>query len=237
MKKKIIQQMDEVVKSVMKSYHSDFYDIDKPRIESAEFKFPAIWLVGETSTHRLDIGNYKDRFYESEKTRYDYLRRHPYQYFFDESYYAKYHWYLITENGLRPINRQQAKAAVMDYINPAVQSWIVENGPLPKLTKIPVKLHGITISELKALIADCHAHGDDSLLECLKQFHQHCRVTSNQYVRVYYDKRYNEFSFGKYINDDCCMNGGILFHGWPETGYQANYAVQLNPRYGWSCHT
>lgn len=33
------------------------------------------------------------------------------------------------------------------------------------------------------------------------------------------------------------MNGGLIFHGWPEKGYVENGSVQLSPSYGWSIHT
>lgn len=31
--------------------------------------------------------------------------------------------------------------------------------------------------------------------------------------------------------------GGIIFHGFPETGYKENFSVQLTPEYGWQMHT
>ena len=33
------------------------------------------------------------------------------------------------------------------------------------------------------------------------------------------------------------MNGGVIFHGFPEEGYMQNNSVQLTPTYGWSIHT
>lgn len=238
MKEKIIKQMEAVVADVMTDYQSDFFNYDKPRIESPEFKFPCIWIVGAMHTHRLELGNYQDFFYEAESMRYDYLRdSNPYAYFTDTTNYAKDYWFLVTENGLQSINREQAKSAIKDYVTPAVKAWERDNGPLPKLTKVPVYIHDTTFGKLKKLFAECQAHGDNSLMECLRRFHSHRRVSSDQCVKVYYNERYNEFSFGEYINGQCRMNGGIIFHGWPETGYEENGSVQLDPRYGWSSHT
>lgn len=46
------------------------------------------------------------------------------------------------------------------------------------------------------------------------------------------------FLFKVYSEDDSCiMNGGIIFHGLPDTGYQQNGSVQLTPSYGWQIHT
>lgn len=238
MKAELLAQMETVVAETMHHYQSDFFEIDKPRIESDDFKFPAIWIVGECHTHRLDLGNYKDLFFNCEGTRYDYLYNpNPFCYYLESSNYSRDKWFLITEAGLQPINREQAKAAIMDYVNPAVQEWISENGPLPKLTKVPVVLRNITISELKAMVAECRAHGNDSLMGCLMRFHQYTRVAANQYVEVIYNKPWNEFVFCQYINGKQGLVGGIIFHGWPETGYQTNGSVQIDPHFGWSTHT
>lgn len=237
-KEQLLQQMEAVVADVMKNYQSDFFQYDKPRIASPEFKFPAIWIVGESHAHRLELGNYKDLFFEAESVRYNYLREpNPYKYFLNESYFAKDKWFLITENGLQSINREQAKAAIEDYVTPAVKAWEEENGPIPRLTKVPVKFKGITFNELKALIADCRAHGDDSLLECFKRRQTSCRVAANQYAVITWHKSWNEFTFCEYVNDEEGLEGHIVFHGWPETGYQTNGAIQIDPRYGWSSHT
>ena len=54
---------------------------------------------------------------------------------------------------------------------------------------------GITFNELKALIADCRAHGNDSLLECFKMRHKSCRVTDDQFYVITWHKAWNEFTF------------------------------------------
>lgn len=230
--------MEAVVTETMKSFQTDFYNYDKPRIESDDFQFPAIWIVGESHTHRLELGNYKEMFSGLESVRYDYLYDHnPWYCFFNTSYHIKDKWFLITEEGLQPINCKQAEAAIKDYVNSAVQAWIAENGQLPKLTKVPVVLKNITIAELKELVAECRAHGDDTLMDCLKRFHQYSRIAANQYVEVIYYRGWKEFQFCEYVNRDRRLVGGIVFHGWPETGYQTNGSVQLTQRYGWASHT
>lgn len=235
---KILKQMKAVVADTMTSFQSDFFDYDKLQIEGQEFKFPAIWIVGKSHTHLLRIGNYKEYFFEAESVRYDYLYdRNPFSYFFASTSYAQDKWFLITESGLQLINQKQAKAAIMDYVNPAVQEWIAQNGPLPKLTKVPVKLNGITISKLKELVADCRRHGNDSLMGCLMRFHQYARVAANQCVSVTYHDHSNQFTFCHWINGNMKTLGGIVFHGWPETGYEINGSVQIEPHYGWSSHT
>lgn len=237
-KDSILQLMEAVVEETMTSFKTDFYNYDKPNIESEDFQFPAIWIVGESHTHFLELTKYKRLFFEYERYRYDYLRNpNPWSYFFTESHYADDKWFLVTEDELQSINRKQAKAAIMDYVTPAVKAWVEKNGPLPKITKVPVKFKGISLSELKALIADCYAHGDDSLFELFKRRQRAYRVANDQYTVISYDKSWGEFTFCEYINGKEGVAGHIVFHGWPETGYQTNGAVQLNPRYGWDSHT
>lgn len=234
----ILQQMKAVVIETMKSFQTDFYDYDQLTIAGETFKFPAIWIVGESHTHLFELGTYEFRFFSSEAVRYDYLYNpNPWAYFFTQKYYTKDKWFLVTENGLQPINLEQAKAAIKDYIAPAVNAWVKEHGPLPKLTKVPVKFKNITLSELKMFIADCRAHGDDSLVECFKRRQKSCRVAANQYAVITWHKGWNEFTFCEYINDKEGLEGHIVFHGWPETGYQTNGAIQVDPEYGWSSHT
>lgn len=184
-KDNILQQMADVVEATMGNYKSDFYNVDKGIIEGEVFKFPFIWIVGKCHTHMFQLGNYKDDFFASESYRYDYLRNpNPWEYFFNEKLYQRDKWFLVTENGLQSINLDQAKAAIKDYIAPAVNAWVNEHGPLPKLTKVPVKFNDAVLSELKSLIADCRLHGNDSLLDVFKRRQKSCRVADDQ-VEIY----------------------------------------------------
>lgn len=230
--------METVVHETMKSFQTDFFDHDKPRLTGLEFKFPAIWIVGESHTHLLALGNYKDVFYREESIRFAYIREHnPYQFYLNDRYFANDRWFLITEDALQPINREQAKSAIMDYVTPVVNAWVAENGPLPKNDRLKIKIINISIDELKALIADCRSHGNDSLMDCLKRFRLYSRSASDQYIEVSYYKYCQEFTFCEYTNGKVGLVGGIVFHGWPETGYKENGSVQLDPHYGWSIHT
>lgn len=57
-------------------------------------------------------------------------------------------------------------------------------------------------------------------------------------VRIGSDCYKHCFSFGVYRKDGSLyMNGGIIFHGLPTSGYQQNGSVEISCRYGWSTHT
>lgn len=57
-------------------------------------------------------------------------------------------------------------------------------------------------------------------------------------VRISKDWYEHCFAFGVYLADGTLyMNGGIIFHGLPDGGYEENGSVQLDRNYGWSTHT
>lgn len=237
MKTDILNKMVEIVANTMTSFQSDFEDYDRKYIESVEVKFPMIWIVGTSHTYLLKLGEYKDWVFKNESVRYDYVAGNNQFDYYLTNYVKNDRLFLITENDVNEINCQQAKSAIQDYVAPAVQAWIEQNGPLPQKTKVPIQIHNISLSKLKALITDCRKHGDDSLLSCLKRFHRYRRVATNQHIQVSYNPGYNEFTFCEVTNGSIGLVGGIIFHGWSETGYQSNGSVQLSPQYGWSIHT
>lgn len=106
-----------------------------------------------------------------------------------------------------------------------------------KKCKVKIKFNNLTISKLKQLIRDCEKHNDTSLIDSLRRFHRYRQVASNHYIQVSYNPHYNEFGFCEYINEKSGLVGGVIFHGWAETGYKENHSVQLVPRYGWQIHT
>lgn len=40
-----------------------------------------------------------------------------------------------------------------------------------------------------------------------------------------------------YENGGTGICGGIIFHGFPDSGYKENGSVMLSPSFGWSIHT
>lgn len=237
-REQIIDQMAAIVAEKMKSFQSDFEKYDRPCILDENNKLPMIWIVGESHTHLLLLGDYRDDFFNNESVRYAYIAQpNIWSYFLESTNYINDWWYLITEDGLQRIDHSQAKNAMEDYIIAAVAEWKAINGPLTMSPRIPVKFRNITLRKLKELIAECRQHGNDSLLNCLRVFHGYERCATDQYIEVTYSQTYNEFVFREFTNGKQGLVGCIVFHGWPENGYQENYSVQLEKRYGWSTHT
>lgn len=237
MNEKIIKQMCNIVADVMTSFQSDFENYDKPYIESAkESQFPMIWIVGKSHTYLLKLGNYENKFFENEAVRLAYVQGdNGFDYYLEMS--SNDNIFLIEKKGVSKISVKQAENVANDFVCPAVAKWEQSNGPLPKRCKVKVRLNNISIGALKQMIHECEAHGDVSLLRALKRFHNYRQISLDHYIQVSYNSYYNEFAFCEFCNGKQGLVGGIIFHGWKETGYKENYSVQLMPAYGWQIHT
>lgn len=241
MNEKIIERMTEIVESTMTSNKSDFYKYDKPYFEKANLDdTPELWIVGELHTYNLWLGTFEEEFNNNEIIRWEYVG--GVNSASSTLNYSERNWkddkvFLVTSDEVRQINHKQAKEVLRDVMTPVVVKWKEKNGPLPKPRHVDVKFHNITLSQLRGLFKDCEAHGDRSLTNILRRFHKYTRIASDHVIDVFYRKEDNEFTFVECVNGDDRLVGGIIFHGWPETGYLANYAVQIDPDYGWSMHT
>ncbi len=231
--------MRNIVADVMTSFQSDFENHDRPYIESTAAKFSMLWVVGQSHTWLARLGEYETDFNENVATRYEYSQSglECYTAYIDYKH-SDDKIFLITDNDVREISEYFAKEVIRDICIPVIEKWKALHGPLPK-AKVKVKIHNISLSELKMLIQECREHGDDSLLECLKRFHSYRQLAESHIIDVYWQGKrgIKEFSFYETIDGRNNLGGAIVFHGWPETGYQENFAMQLSPSYGWSTHT
>ena len=79
--------------------------------------------------------------------------------------------------------------------------------------------------------------GDTSLEDCLTRLSKHSRLGIDHYISLSPDFSKHGYIFCEYLNNECRMNGGIIYHGNHKEGYKENSSVQLNPSYGWQIHT
>lgn len=233
----LISEMCKIVADRMTSFQSDFEKYDRELIESGELSFPFIWIVGETHTKIIGLADYEASFNECERERYDYCYEYPYFWAIDHLY-KRDGYFLINEFAtITPITSQQAKNIIKDFVVPVAVKWQAENGKLPKKPKVNVNLQNITISQLKELFRECERHGDKSLQNIFRGFHNYRKISSDQNIVVSYDESDRSFWFEEYYNGESHLCGAIKFHGWPETGYLINGSYQVNPSYGWASHT
>ena len=133
----------------------------------------------------------------------------------------------VTQDYSKKLNLLENLSAVLEADNATLKQ---ANEKLTAKFKVRVEIGGISLSKLKELILDCRSHNDDSLLNCMKRFHNYRQRAKSHKVSIWYNERYNEFSFAEMVNGECRLNGGIIFHGWPGDDYQTNGSIQLEPR-------
>ena len=230
----ILKIMSEIVENTMTSFKSDFYKYDTQHILEHD-DAPILWIVGPSNTSLINIAEYaKDYQNGKESVIYDWHRPTG----------SVFHIYLtplmVTDNkarvfiisntDVREYTAEEALGCIENYMKPITISF-TDN------YKVRVRLKNITLKRLKELIQESWEHNDNSLMNCLKRFHQYSKSSKDHTIDVWYDPNYNEFCFHERVNGRTGLVGGIIFHGWSETGYKENYSVQLCPSYGWSIHT
>lgn len=149
MNEKIINRMTNIVADLMKSFQSDFTKYDKPYIETAdESKFPMLWIVGESHTHLLRLGDYDEHFNNDEAARYAHAQG-------SDPFTAYLDWlggdkiFLITKDEVKETTEKAAREVIRDVVTPVVENWKAKNGPLPKNFKMPVRFKNITLQNYR----------------------------------------------------------------------------------------
>jgi hypothetical protein len=100
----------------------------------------------------------------------------------------------------------------------------------------------LTEGQLQEQLEFAKTINDESLQHCLDNIK---RVEENYKERgqtieteIYLDWAKRSFAFyRKTPEGQCILNGGIIYHGSPNEGYQEGGSVQINPSYGWQIHT
>lgn len=236
----ILNKMVEIVAATMTSFQSDFEKYDKGYVSREGVKaFPFLWMIAPTHTYLLKLADFKEAYFENETLRYDIAQKNSWfhAYLYPSCGTVKETIYYVTLEGLREVSVEQAREIVRDIITPVVTEWEQTHEKIPAVPKIEVKIENISWSHLKTLIQDCRNHGNDSLMECLKRFRKYRQIAKDHKIVVKYNEYSNKFSFCELVNGTPHLCGGIVFHGWPETGYQINNSIQLAPQYGWATHT
>jgi hypothetical protein len=100
----------------------------------------------------------------------------------------------------------------------------------------------LTEGKLQEQLEFAKTINDESLQHCLDNLKQ---VEENMQERIpgleteiYPDWAKRSFAFcRKSPKGEFCGNGGIIYHGSPNEGYQEGGSVQIQPSYGWQIHT
>lgn len=245
MKKEIIEQMKAIVAAKRpngdKLISNDFNRI----LESLEtYDKDFIWGIDVVGSYmdldKIDQFYFQDRL-RNEKERYLYQQGNGVGYdgtYFHKTYHPHYEWYVYRHlgNGLTQTTLDECMRLRKAILRDVVGTMKAEGVEFPTNFKIPVHFScglGYVMEQLRYAAA----HNDDSLIEQLRKFRRHLKLSDEHEVNIGKDWEKRCFSFGEYVNDKAVLCGAIIYHGYPDEGYRQNFSVQLEPSYGWSMHT
>lgn len=81
-------------------------------------------------------------------------------------------------------------------------------------------------------------HRDQTFSNCMMRLLSYLTWNNADKVRLTRDWGEYCFNFAVLRADGSVMlNGGVIFHGFPESGYKQNGSVQIDQSYGWQIHT
>ncbi len=81
-------------------------------------------------------------------------------------------------------------------------------------------------------------HDDKTLRDCIYRLVSFCFWKDAEKVVLYSDYYEHSFTFTVFNEDgSVAINGGVIFHGFPEQGYRESGSVCIEPTYGWQIHT
>ena len=240
MKREVIEQMQEIVDGMMTSYLSDF-DRDLELLAGYNGKF--IWQVAPSHTHlHLCSNEYLDKLLENEATLYAYCQDSTWPGACLESNFEgeKIFSYDDDKDVFSEISREEAKRRWGICKTAALNRWQLYNmETLPTDFKVKIEFRFPEVRKyFMEQVRYASQHNDDSLLNCLRRFRNYMKRYATHKIVISRDFTDRSFVFSEeFGNGRYGLNGGIIFHGYPEEGYKENCSVQLTPSYGWQIHT
>lgn len=147
----------------------------------------------------------------------------------------RFFWYEPSKDKMVEVSKQQAAENGQLQYKMAVAEWEAAGNHFP--TELKVTLDVKCPMYLDEQMKYAELHNDTSLSDIITRLENRPRCAKKHRVVIAEDFTKRSFIFTEYINDRISLNGGIIFHGYPEEGYKENYSVQLSPAYGWQMHT
>ena len=202
-----------------------------------------IWQIAPTHTHLHLCGKeYLDKALENEATLYAFCQNSTWAAACIEGSMRddKFYCYNNDTGVFEECTQDDARIKWDISKTAALNRWQLYNMEvLP--TDFKVRIEFMSSETRKYFIEQARyaaKHNDSSLIDCLKRFRSYMKRGKSHKIVIGRDFTDRSFVFHEdYGNGRYGLNGGIIFHGYPEEGYKENCSVQLNPSYGWSIHT
>lgn len=247
----LVKKMGEIADAAYGgNTNPDFHKYDVPSIYKAadEDLFPLIWNPYQYGTHASYLGGYDTAYFEDETERY--LEAQCVNPFMISLKYMTLDSIYLVEREvtgrhkrkytLRIITKEQAREVIRDICTPIRVEWkqnADESEQLPDKFKVKVSLFGIKPHELIKLFKEEERYNSTKLRDYFRGFQRLAQMGRSHHINVHWGGKRDGFYFEDIYKGIVRYNGGLVFHGWPDTGYMQNGSVQLDPCYGWSKHT
>lgn len=213
-----------------------FYDFNVDRDTLKNYDGDFIWVVKSSGTDLIKIdADFLLRQMDSEAFRYTFAQEALYNDIIVDC--PNGHIILFSGSGMKFISKRYAEL-LWRHRRAEVEAMYVKqtNQQLPKNFKVRVRFD-CPISYVLGELRYAREHGDESLMNCFKGLRDRLKVSDDHTMVVSRDFTEHSFLFCEEYLGRCLLGGGIIFHGFPETGYKQNGSVLLEPKYGWSIHT
>lgn len=149
----------------------------------------------------------------------------------------KFYWYYRGNGYLIKSNLQQVSEFSKWIYDSAVKSWKGQGNKFPTQLTIGSIRFMCEDSYVEEQLKYAEKHNDDSLKNIFENFKSRPRCNDLHEIVVSKDFAERSFIFTELIDGKPVLNGGIIFHGYPEEGYKDGRSVQLTKSYGWAVHT
>lgn len=149
----------------------------------------------------------------------------------------KCYWYYSDVGNFLEIELSQAEKFSSWIYDNAVAKWKADGNEFPSQLTVGSIRFMCDDSYVNEQMEYAEKHNDNSLKNIFDSFKNRPRCNDSHEIVISRDFAERSFIFTELINGKPQLNGGIIFHGYPEEGYKDGCSVQLTKSYGWSVHT
>jgi hypothetical protein len=219
MKEQVLKQMIAVVDETLQHCKSDFYKWDLKELSKMNEDEPFLWSCREAATTLLSMNEHAERklLNESETYRFSFMRfpNSRIDWFAQTSSWGGRSFYYDGAE-LKEIDIDKAGNYAKDIFTPIVEhlkafvymKYAAVDGDYFKRLSIRFEDKTTWLNVLHIARTD---EGKD-LLENLRHFRHYVRTAKNQYISIGRDFADKSFTFAEMVNDNCIMNGGVIYY-------------------------
>lgn len=149
----------------------------------------------------------------------------------------KCYWYYSDVGNFLEIELSQAEKFSSWIYDNAVAKWKADGNEFPSQLTVGSIRFMCDDSYVNEQMEYAEKHNDNSLKNIFDSFKNRPRCNDSHEIVISRDFAERSFIFTELIDGKPQLNGGIIFHGYPEEGYKDGCSVQLTKSYGWSVHT